>query len=440
MRTNFFILLLFLFLIGCGQGTFITKRESIQTAIQQPKAHAHQQTIKAIKAIPKANEPSFKLFTYLNLGSGYFFHSEFDSTIFMLNKAEELIDDLYTRKVTQEVASVFLNQYSVNYIGFPIEHLMIHWIKSISFLAKENTDAALVEIRKLQLKLTWLEDNPSIFKFNKSDYQSLYYFNGLMQYLYGDKNSARVNFANAGFDADSIIAILSDEKDNKLFIQMSSIVPELQEAYFRLLVTSEKNVHNLKVAFPIVHRSYSEIPTNGIYSAKETIEVGRIFNHQVDTYLEDQLPKTFLRVATKFILTEAATAIADDQLSDIRKDKEKKKKEGKEVDDSSTSETIWTLVSFASNIFKVVNDITEKADLRHWFLLPNSIQYGFVSSKVSTEATLISENQRLTLVYLPGKKSNPFNPNKHQLTHTIDLTGKTNSSNKNDQLRNNSLD
>jgi len=90
-----------------------------------------------------------------NLDIGLLFHyaGEPDSSIRYLFAAENEIDDLYTKSISQNVLSVFLNDNILPYDGEDFEKVLINVFLALDYVQKKMTDDALVEARKVDLKL-----------------------------------------------------------------------------------------------------------------------------------------------------------------------------------------------------------------------------------------------------------------------------------------------
>jgi hypothetical protein len=91
----------------------------------------------------------------LNLDKGIVFHyaGEYDSSSKYLLTAEKLIEDLYTKSVTLAALSVLTNDNVLPYEGEDFEKVFLNVMLALNFAQKGMTDDALVEARKVDLKL-----------------------------------------------------------------------------------------------------------------------------------------------------------------------------------------------------------------------------------------------------------------------------------------------
>ena len=192
LKSIFFVLLISS-LIGCGQTNFVSARRDVQADVIHQKTD--DATISKFKKIPDIKKYQNTLFSLLNMGTIHFYQQQFDSTIYYLDKAEERIQDQYTRRVSQEAGSILTNEYNVDYKSYPVEHLLVHFYKSLAFSGLQKTESAFIEVRKLQEKLDFFETSPGIYAFKNSDFQSLNYYSALIALQNGDENFARASSA-----------------------------------------------------------------------------------------------------------------------------------------------------------------------------------------------------------------------------------------------------
>jgi len=75
-----------------------------------------------------------------------------------LDLAERLIDENYTKSISNAAASFLLNDYQLEYFGEVYEDLYINLFKALDYMRLGKTDGAYVEIRRVSDKLNLLED------------------------------------------------------------------------------------------------------------------------------------------------------------------------------------------------------------------------------------------------------------------------------------------
>jgi len=95
---------------------------------------------------------------YLDMGMLNYYNSEFSDSIDNLTAAEYGIEELYTKSVSRAIASGLLNDNALDYFGEDYEDIYLNLFKALSFLEMKNFDEAMVELRRVNIKLSLLED------------------------------------------------------------------------------------------------------------------------------------------------------------------------------------------------------------------------------------------------------------------------------------------
>ncbi|MGA2506348.1 MAG: hypothetical protein ABSF80_02615 [Chitinispirillaceae bacterium] len=87
----------------------------------------------------------------MDIGVLYHYAARYDSSAVYLQRAAEVYDGLFARSVTNEAASLLINDNVRPYRSRPYELVMLHQFNALNYLARGNTDDALVETRAVQL-------------------------------------------------------------------------------------------------------------------------------------------------------------------------------------------------------------------------------------------------------------------------------------------------
>ncbi len=77
------------------------------------------------------------------------------------SEAEKLIDDFYTKSLSQSVSSFFLNDYVIDYAGEDYEDIYTNLFMALNYIHLGQTEDAFVEIRRFDSKLRDLENRYS---------------------------------------------------------------------------------------------------------------------------------------------------------------------------------------------------------------------------------------------------------------------------------------
>ncbi|MDR3199935.1 MAG: hypothetical protein LBT68_00625 [Spirochaetales bacterium] len=95
---------------------------------------------------------------YLDTGVLYHFAGEAQKSIERLTEAENLIEDNFTKSISDAVTAFLLNDYQLVYFGEVYEDIYLNVFKALDFLKLNDFNGAFVEIRKVGEKLNLLED------------------------------------------------------------------------------------------------------------------------------------------------------------------------------------------------------------------------------------------------------------------------------------------
>ena len=108
---------------------------------------------------------------YLDLGMLYHYAKEYEKSNQALSEAERGIEELYTKSISKTVTSGVLNDNALDYSGEDYENIYLNIFKALNFIALGNNESALVEIRRVHIKLNLLEDKyrQLIDEYNDSD-------------------------------------------------------------------------------------------------------------------------------------------------------------------------------------------------------------------------------------------------------------------------------
>ncbi len=137
-----------LFLAGCGS------TEALQRAVDENIGRGdYSQAVEQIKGNQKLYGDKNTVLYDLDIGLLYHYLGEADSSNKFLLDAEREIDELYTKSISQEVLSFVINDNILPYEGEDFEKVMVNMFLALNFAEKGMTDDALVEARKVDLKL-----------------------------------------------------------------------------------------------------------------------------------------------------------------------------------------------------------------------------------------------------------------------------------------------
>ncbi len=153
----FLILVIIIFSASCASTR--TSQSQYQEAAEFFK---RRNFAAAGKIIESQKEISYKekdrVLYFLDTGMLYHFSGEYEKSNIALSAAEDAIEELYTKSVSKALVSGVLNDNALDYSGEDYEDIYLNIFKALNYIALNEMDSALVEIRRVHIKLNILED------------------------------------------------------------------------------------------------------------------------------------------------------------------------------------------------------------------------------------------------------------------------------------------
>jgi len=116
----------------------------------------------AITTLEDNNEDLYRdkdsVLYYLDLGMLQHYAGEYSASRQNLSEAERLIEELFTRSVSQAAGSLILNDNVIDYAGEDFEDIYLNVFNALNFLSMNDPEGAFVEVRRINTKLNLLED------------------------------------------------------------------------------------------------------------------------------------------------------------------------------------------------------------------------------------------------------------------------------------------
>jgi len=152
-----FFCLIIIFITGCAV-PFHKKLDQYLAAGQYKEA---DELIESEKTNPKENIYSSKneLLYFFDKGAIRQMIGDYKQSSEYLEKAEDIIDKLYTKSLTDETWSFFSNDLNLNYTGEDFEQVIVNIIKTLNYMYEGDFDGAAVEARKINRKLNYFQDS-----------------------------------------------------------------------------------------------------------------------------------------------------------------------------------------------------------------------------------------------------------------------------------------
>ncbi|MBI9105625.1 MAG: hypothetical protein JEZ04_02710 [Spirochaetales bacterium] len=134
-----------------------------QSQYVEAEVHVRQRNYLAAAAIieeskGKTYQEKERVLYYLDLGMLYHYAGKYEESNSALSEAEYGIEELYTQSISKAIGSGLLNDNALDYDGEVYEDLYINIFKSLNYIALDDTESALVEVRRVNNKLNLLQD------------------------------------------------------------------------------------------------------------------------------------------------------------------------------------------------------------------------------------------------------------------------------------------
>ncbi len=113
----------------------------------------------------------------------------------LLEEADTLIEDFYTKRIRDEAAAILLNETQLPYQGDPYEQVMVNVLKALNYALLQDLSAALVEARRIDHRLNLIEDSVEKDEYRQDPFAR--YLTGLLYEASGDPNNAFIAYRKA---------------------------------------------------------------------------------------------------------------------------------------------------------------------------------------------------------------------------------------------------
>jgi hypothetical protein len=357
----------------------------------------------AVAAIEKGQEgkkPIYpeksQILLYLDKGILEHYAGRYEASSADLEEGERLIEEAFTKSVSQEVTSYIANDNTKDYPGEDYEDIYINVFNALNYYHRGDTEGALVEIRKVNIKLQTLADKyaaggskikefvkkqaesvvlPNDEPINLTDSALARYIAGLLYRGDNSLDDARIDFeeisviytAAPGVYTGSVPASIGEELDipaGKARLNMvafTGLAPVKQQNVLSVPIPLPSNLGNqAKLALPQM-----VIRPSGINGVTVTLQSGERFPLELIEDMEAVAIETFkakygliflktlTRVTVKAIAGEVAAQAAEQAAGGY-----------------------GALVSFGS---KLVADTSEQADIRLSRYFPGKAYVGGIT-------------------------------------------------------------
>lgn len=349
----------------------------------------------AINAVTAEKDKTYgsknRVLYYLNLGLLQHDSGLYKDSSFSFAKAQNFMEELYTKSVTRGIGTLLFNDSTTEYEGEKYERSLSYAFRIIDYLMMKDLEGATVETRRAMRYMALLRDSigdkfymddpfveylasmvfedsglidDSRISYNNASkaYDKLKTFYGVAMPNFPKNLPSLVNgelviFHYVGSTPDKISATVQVAWGNAFgHVQSTNEFQSSQEAQqFANALSAGINEKAITVAFPVLKnhdykvRGSSLVLNGATYTSAEALNISGIAHKVFDNKLAAQRARMIARATIKYVLAK--------QISDTV--------------ESNAGETWGFLARVISN---AVAAVTEVADTRHWSTLPGSIR------------------------------------------------------------------
>ena len=190
-KQSLVLVLMMLFMAGCA--TFYKRTEGIQTKIAMGQ---FEQADKLLGNQKKWAENNHRVLYFMNRGMVLFMMGQHEESNNYFNQADLYVED-FRKQIGSEALAMVSNPMVKPYRPEDFETILIHYYKALNFIALNNYEGALIECRRINIRLQEINDQ---YKQTKNKYSRDAFAHNLMGIVYqaaGDYNNAFIAYRNA---------------------------------------------------------------------------------------------------------------------------------------------------------------------------------------------------------------------------------------------------
>ncbi len=146
---------------------------------------------KALDEVEEISQSNSKLLYLYEKGLILHCQGAYDSSSQAFSESELVLEDLYTRSITREAASLAVSETIAQYRGDAFEAIYVHYYQILNYLSRNDVEGAMVECRRVNRKLQLLSDGGETYFTNDPFIQ---YLTGMVYDLGGDRDEAGVSY------------------------------------------------------------------------------------------------------------------------------------------------------------------------------------------------------------------------------------------------------
>ncbi len=146
---------------------------------------------RALERVEKIDRGSSELLYLYEKGLILHYENSYVESNEVFDRAELLLEELYTKSVSRELAALVVTDNIARYRGTAYEAILVNYYKILNYLYLDDVDGAVVECRRVNRKLEYLRDTEGVFFSNDPFVQ---YLTGMVYQAAGDWSNADVSY------------------------------------------------------------------------------------------------------------------------------------------------------------------------------------------------------------------------------------------------------
>ena len=155
---------------------------------------AQEDYSRALEEMEQAGGSEDDVLYLLERGLLLHYAGQYDQSNQVFERAEVLSEDLYTKSLSREAASLLTSDLLLKYVPRPFEQVLINYFRALNYIFSDLREDALVECRKAGDKLALYSEE------DKRPYRRdafLQYLSGILYEWDGQVNDAFISYRNA---------------------------------------------------------------------------------------------------------------------------------------------------------------------------------------------------------------------------------------------------
>lgn len=393
--------------VGCSNAGLVAHYQTLRPAMARGDWSTAAAQMEKAKENPYGEKD--RVMYWLNLGTALHYAQAFDQSQANLVKAEEAMQDLWTKSISAEASKLFVNETAQSYPGEDFEQVLVYLYTALNQAQAGKLQDALVEARradeKLKKMLVVFDKEGGLGTVYRQDAFMLWVI-GLLYELEGSYNDAFITYRAAqqayaqeymgkfGAPAPSFLAedllrtatlagMAQDAADARaagargdtaamlkthgelIVVHGNGEAPSKRELFFdgRMPDGYVMRIAVPQFVYTAPRTAYADVTVDGVSARTELAEpVAPIVLKNFELRLPGIKARALARAITKYATTQVAKAAG-----------------GKD----STASAILGLIG---NIAAVV---TEAADLRSWCMLPSEFRVARIWLPPGTHAVQV---------------------------------------------------